>query len=153
MRRTLALLLLLLAACETPPRTPQYTLTQAHADCLAVPFDFFSGCVQSKMQDNAPEWVVGPDADLIQVYYSWTSAAGQRVTHGELDELVAQTQATNLLNRLVMISRQRKNAPKPIDWGAALAGFALMNAASQPGPTIVCRTVDTGLGTTTTTCQ
>lgn len=163
MKRPVVFIALLLFGCaDLPQHQPRYTLSQAHLDCVhaAVPFDFYSGCIQSKMQNYAPEWPLDPDADLIRFYFNWTADAGRLVTNDEQARTGAE-QASVLLQRLVELSRQRKNAPRPIDWNAALAGFALMQSANQPPPPpapnapVTCTTYPTNrvTGQTSTVCH
>lgn len=146
----------LLSACTSVSIAAPYNLQTAENDCIAknAPFELLSGCIESQLQMVRPEWVVESDADLVRIYLSWLAAAGNRVTRGEMSELVARHQARELRERLLRIRIQRNSVANQQALAAALSGFAIMNSA-QPASSgqITCRTVPTGLGTTMTTCQ
>lgn len=142
MTRTMLLVVVLIfPACVSTPSRPQpYNLVMAQNDCAAqgAPFALLSGCLQSQMQQHAPEWVIGRDADLLGVYFSWLSAAGNRVAVGQMAEEDARRQSSELLIRLRAIDSQRQAtvqaAARQRAITNALTGFALMNQPPQAGP-------------------
>jgi hypothetical protein len=163
-RITAVLALVMVSACApTPPQREPYNLEMAQNDCAIqnAPFILLGGCLESQMQKHAPEWVIRPDADLLGVYFSWLSAAGNRVAIEEMTEEDGRRQASELLARLKTIEKMRQAAVRQQAITNALTGFAIMQSATpQPLPplppaSIACTTgpVNPVYGTQTTTCR
>jgi hypothetical protein len=163
-RITAVLALVMVSACAPmPPQPEPYNLEMAQNDCTTqnAPFILLGGCLESQMQKHAPEWAIRPDADLLGVYFSWLSAAGNRVAIGAMTEEDGRRQASDLLARLKAIDRQRQAAVRQQAITNALTGFAIMQSATpQPLPqlpptSITCTTgpVNPIYGTRTTTCR
>lgn len=136
---------------------PRHNIERFESQCADVAFSARGSCIREKMTAGYPAWRSDPNADLNDVYLSWMEAAGARVAAGKMDETEARLGAAEIKLRMQQITAQRANtASIQRQTGVAqmLTGLAIMNSANpQPGPQITCRSVPTGLGTTTTTCN
>lgn len=167
MKKTVLLVCLLLTGCVEMRQDsviPPYNLVMAENDCAAVgaPFELLSGCIQTKLQERAPEWVIGPDADLLRIYFGWLASAGEQVSHGTLLESDARIQARQLKDRLRAIHAQRDTVARQQALNNALVGLALIQASIPqvaplpvPAPPVQCTTYRTNpvTGQTQTVCN
>jgi hypothetical protein len=160
-RRGFPLLVIGLTACATTyPLSMQKAEVLAQTWCTSIPFQNVSNCVRTQFDAGYPGWQRDRNADLVNIFLTWTDAAGKRVQSGTMTDAEAQASAQTLYQRLENIAYNRRMA-RQIDSQAAanlmLGGLALMELGQAqtvvaPAQPVYCKTTVFGQ-TYRTVCQ
>jgi hypothetical protein len=130
----------LLCGCATThPSSMAKAELSAEYFCTDVPFPTVSGCVRSQFDKNYPRWHSDANADLVNIFLSWTSAEAERVIKGEVSQADAMARAQTLQRRLDQLAnarRARAQINSEIAAQEMLAGLAIM-ASAQQQPVVV----------------
>jgi hypothetical protein len=160
-----------LAACAAPyantysntntnPLAMQKAEVLAQTWCSSIPFQNVGNCVREQFGAGYPGWERDGNADLVNIFLTWSDAAGKRVQDGTMANAEAQAAAQTLFQRLENIAYNRRIAREINSQAAAnlmLTGLAIMELGQPqtvvaPTQPVYCKTIVYGQ-TYRTVCQ
>lgn len=137
---------------RTNPLAMQKAEVLAQTWCASIPFQNVTNCVRTQFDAGYPGWQSDGNADLVNIFLTWSDAAGKRVQDGTMTDAEAQAAAQTLYQRLENIAYNRRIAHEIDSQAAAnlmLTGMAIMEMGQSrplvaPAQPIYCKTIVVG---------